>query len=119
VQDNCAGVDTALHKGETGQIYNIGGGNERENIFITKTILKLLNKSESLIKPVQDRPGHDRRYSIETKKIEQLGWKPQVDLAEGLKKTVDWYVNNESWWRKIKEKQDEYKRFYEAQYKER
>ena len=119
VEDNCAGVDTVLHKGEIGRIYNIGGGNERENIFITKTILKLLSKSESLIKPVQDRPGHDRRYSIETKRVEQLGWKPQVDLEKGLKKTVEWYVNNESWWRKIKEKQDEYKKFYEAQYKNR
>ena len=72
-----------------------------------------------MIKPVQDRPGHDRRYSIETKKIEQLGWEPRVNLEKGLKKTVDWYVGNESWWRKIKEKQEEYMRFYEAQYKNR
>jgi dTDP-glucose 4,6-dehydratase len=119
VEDNCSGVDAVLHKGEFGQIYNIGGGNERENIFITKTILEQLHKPESLIKPVEDRPGHDRRYSIETKKIEELGWKPQVDLAEGLRKTVDWYSNNESWWRKIKEKQDEYLKFYETQYKNR
>jgi dTDP-glucose 4,6-dehydratase len=119
VEDNCSGVDTVLHKGKIGEIYNIGGGNERENIFITKTILEQLGKPESLIKPVKDRPGHDRRYSIETKKIEALGWKPQVDLAEGLKKTVDWYLENESWWRKIKEKQDEYMRFYETQYRNR
>ena len=119
VEDNCSGVDAVLHNGELGQIYNIGGGNERENIFITKTILNLLDKSESLIKAVEDRPGHDRRYSIETKKIEQLGWRPQVDLKNGLKKTVDWYVKNESWWRKIKEKQEDYMKFYEKQYKSR
>jgi len=119
VEDNCAGVDTVLHNGEIGQIYNIGGGNERENIFITETILNLLHKPQSLIQPVKDRPGHDRRYSIETKKIEGLGWKPQVNLEEGLQKTVEWYRNNETWWRKIKEKQDEYKRFYKTQYEKR
>ena len=119
VEDNCSGVDTVLHKGEPGQIYNIGGGNERENIFITDTILKLLDKPKSLIKYVKDRPGHDRRYSIFTEKIKNLGWKPEHDLKSGLEKTVKWYVENENWWRRIKEKQDEYKRFYEAQYQDR
>ena len=119
VEDNCSGVDTVLHKGEPGQIYNIGGGNERENIFITDIILKLLDKPKSLIKYVKDRPGHDRRYSISTEKIKNLGWKPEHDLKSGLEKTVKWYVENENWWRRIKEKQDEYKRFYEAQYQDR
>jgi dTDP-glucose 4,6-dehydratase len=72
-----------------------------------------------LIKYVKDRPGHDRRYSISTEKIKNLGWKPEHDLKSGLEKTVKWYVENENWWRRIKEKQDEYKRFYEAQYQDR
>ena len=112
-------MDTVLHKGEIGQIYNIGGGNERENIFITETILDLLNKPESLIRYVKDRPGHDRRYSIATEKVNGLGWEPEFDLKSGLQQTVRWYVENENWWRKIKDKQDEYRRFYDAQYKDR
>jgi dTDP-glucose 4,6-dehydratase len=119
VDDNCSGIDAVLHKGETGKIYNIGAGNERENIFITHTILEYLHKPKSLIKPVKDRPGHDRRYSIDTNEIRALGWKPKHNLEDGLKMTIDWYVKNENWWRKIKEKQAEYQRFYEAQYKDR
>lgn len=119
VDDNCSGIDAVLHKGETGKIYNIGAGNERENIFITHTILEHLHKPKSLIKPVKDRPGHDRRYSIDTNEIHALGWKPKHNLEDGLKMTIDWYVKNENWWRKIKEKQAEYQRFYEAQYKDR
>jgi dTDP-glucose 4,6-dehydratase len=108
-----------LHKGQLGEIYNIGGGNERENIFITNFILDYLGKPKSLIKPVTDRPGHDRRYSVDTSKIRALGWEPKWSLEEGLKQTIDWYVENEDWWRKIKEKQEEYKRFYEAHYANR
>lgn len=119
VEDNCSAIDAALHKGELGQTYNIGGGNERENVFITHFILDYLGKPKSLIKPVKDRPGHDRRYSIDTSKINALGWQPQYSLEEGLKKTIDWYVSHESWWRGIKDKQEEYTRFYEAQYKNR
>ncbi|MEJ2052570.1 MAG: dTDP-glucose 4,6-dehydratase [Calditrichaceae bacterium] len=119
VEDNCAALDMVLHKGEFGQIYNIGGGNERENIFITKTILKLLNKKESLIKYVKDRPGHDRRYSISSEKVKSLGWKPAHDLEAGLAETVKWYLENENWWRKIKDKQEEYKKYYQSQYGER
>ena len=119
VDDNCSGIDAVLHKGETGKIYNIGAGNERENIFITHTILEHLHKPKSLIKSVKDRPGHDRRYSIDTNEIRALGWKPKHNLEDGLKMTIDWYVKNENWWRKIKEKQAEYQRFYEAQYKDR
>ncbi len=118
VDDNCAGIDAVLHKGQVGEIYNIGGGNERENIFITNFILEYLGKPKTLIKPVKDRPGHDRRYSIDTSKTEALGWKPRFDLEAGLKKTIDWYRENEAWWRAIKEKQEAYKKFYEAQYKE-
>ena len=119
VEDNCAAIDMVLHKGQLGEIYNIGGGNERENIFITNFILDYLGKPKSLIKPVTDRPGHDRRYSVDTSKIRALGWEPKWSLEEGLKQTIDWYVENEDWWRKIKEKQEEYKRFYEAHYANR
>ena len=119
VLDNCAALDTVLHEGRPGQCYNVGGGNERENIFITHYILDYLKKPKSLIQTVKDRPGHDRRYSIDTSKTEALGWKAQYDLADGLAQTIDWYVKNEAWWRGIKEKQEEYKRFYEAQYEKR
>ncbi|HEM48612.1 MAG TPA: dTDP-glucose 4,6-dehydratase [Caldithrix sp.] len=119
VEDNCSGLDAVLHNGKIGQIYNIGGGNERENIFITTTILKLLNKQESLIKYVKDRPGHDRRYSITTDKVQALGWEPKFDLTAGLEDTVNWYLKNEIWWRRIKEKQEDYRKYYESQYGER
>lgn len=119
VEDNCAAIDLVLHKGELGEIYNIGGGNERENIYITNFILDYLGKPKSLIKPVADRPGHDRRYSVDTSKIRALGWEPKWNLDEGLKHTIDWYVENETWWRRIKEKQEEYKRFYEKHYAQR
>lgn len=119
VEDNCSGIDVVLHKGQLGQFYNIGGGNERENVFITDFILDYLGKPKSLIQPIKDRPGHDRRYSIDTTKVKSLGWKPAYDLENGLKKTIDWYINNEKWWRHIKEKQEEYKKFYELQYKNR
>ncbi|WP_456442495.1 dTDP-glucose 4,6-dehydratase [Caldithrix abyssi] len=116
VEDNCAGIDIVLHRGKIGEIYNIGAGNERENIYITHFILDYLGKPKSLIKPVKDRPGHDRRYSVDTSKIRALGWEPKWSLEEGLKHTIDWYVENETWWRHIKEKQEEYKRFYEKHY---
>jgi len=119
VLDNCSGIDVVLHKGKIGEIYNIGGGNERENIFITHKILDYLGKPYDLIQPVKDRPGHDRRYSVDTSKIRALGWQPQYDLEKGLEQTIDWYVQNENWWRKIKEKQEAFKKFYQAQYSNR
>ena len=119
VEDNCAALDVVLHKGEIGQVYNIGGGNEHENIFITHKILEYLGKPKTLIKPVKDRLGHDRRYSVDTSRVRALGWQPKYDFEQGLEQTIDWYVENETWWRHIKEKQEEYKRFYEAYYKNR
>ena len=116
VIDNCSGIDTVLQKGKIGEIYNIGAGNEKENIEITNIILNSLRKSQDLITYVKDRPGHDRRYSVDISKINNLGWEPKYDFEIGIKETIDWYVSNEKWWRKIKEKQEEYKRFYEAQY---
>ncbi len=115
VLDNCKGIDIILHKGKEGEIYNIAGGNEKENIFIAKTILKYLGKPDSLIKFVKDRPGHDRRYSISCEKIKKLGWAPEVSLEEGLRITVEWYKNNQEWWKKIKT--GEFLEYYRRHYK--
>ena len=105
VIDNCRGIDLILHNGKEGEIYNIGGGNELRNIDLTKTVLKLLGKPESLIQPVKDRPGHDRRYSLDCSKIvRQLGWAPTFEFEKALQETVKWYVDNQWWWRKLKDK---------------
>ncbi|GAB4372278.1 MAG: dTDP-glucose 4,6-dehydratase [Calditrichia bacterium] len=117
VLDNCEAIDLILHKGQVGEVYNIGGGNEMQNIEITEMILDLLGKPRSLIKPVPDRPGHDRRYSVNIDKIKKLGWKPRHNFQEALRETVEWYRNNEDWWRYIKEKQEEFKSYYKEQYK--
>lgn len=116
VTDNCEGIDMVLHKGEVGQIYNIGGGNERDNITITRMILEILGKSEDLIRPVRDRPGHDFRYSIDCSKAKTLGWQPAHDFESALKETVDWYVNNRWWWEK--QKGEEFQEYYKQQYKD-
>ena len=102
VRDNCEAVDLVFRKGKVGEVYNIGGENEKENIDITKMILKELDKAEDLIEFVKDRLGHDRRYSLDGSKTKKLGWKPKVKVEEGLKITVDWYKKNQDWWKKIK-----------------
>ncbi len=117
VTDNCEGIDTVLHEGEVGEIYNIGGGNERSNIFITNKILEILGKSEEMIEPVADRLGHDRRYSIDCSKAKALGWTPAHDFEGALEETVDWYVNNPDWWKKLKS--GEFEAYYREQYKNR
>lgn len=94
VMDNCKGIDTVLNKGKLGEVYNIGGGNEKSNIEITHMILDLLGKPESLITYVEDRLGHDLRYSLDSTKTKKLGWKPEWDFEEGLKQTVGWYKKN-------------------------
>lgn len=119
VDDHCEGVDYVLHHGKIGETYNIGGGNEKTNIEITHLILKNLNKPESLIKKVADRPGHDRRYAVDTSKVEKLGWKPKYRFDEAIEETIQWYVKNESWWRKIKEKQRAYQDFLKKNYEDR
>jgi len=116
VDDHCAAVDFLIEKGTNGETYNIGGGNERENREITYRILELLKKPESLIKRVADRQGHDRRYSLDTTKLEKLGFKSAASFDDALERTVRWYVDNEPWWRAIKERSAEYKAFYEKQY---
>ena len=99
VRDNCSAIDMVLHKGKSGEIYNIGGGNELTNLEITRKILRRLNKPEVLIEHVRDRLGHDFRYSIDSNKIRNLGWRPERNFDDALEKTVDWYVNNEWWWK--------------------
>ncbi|MHB0866620.1 MAG: dTDP-glucose 4,6-dehydratase [Thermoleophilia bacterium] len=114
VHDNCEGIDAVLHHGEIGQIYNIGGGNEKSNVYITKQILKILDKPEDMIKPVADRLGHDFRYSIDCTKTKALGWEPAHDFETALQKTVDWYLGNRWWWEKIKS--GEFADYYRSQY---
>ena len=121
VLDHCKGIDIAFHQGTPGEVYNVGGDPscERYNIDVTKQILSYLNKPESLIRYVQDRPGHDRRYAMDCNKLRALGFAPETDFEKRLEETVRWYVENESWWRKIKEKQAGYKEFMEKWYAER
>ena len=98
VYDHCAAIDTVLHKGRVGEVYNIGGNNEKANIEITKLLIKELGKDESSIKYVEDRLGHDRRYAIDSSKIQtELGWSPSVTFEEGIKLTIDWYLKNQDW----------------------
>jgi dTDP-glucose 4,6-dehydratase len=106
VEDNCEAIDLVLQKGKNGEIYNIAGKQELENIKVVKTILKLMNKPESLIEFVKDRPGHDLRYSLDISKIEKLGWKPKTGFEEGIKKTIKWFKANEWWWKPVVEKQE-------------
>jgi len=117
VLDHCEGIDTVLHKGTLGEIYNLGTGVETENIVMTRMILDLLGKPHSLIQPITDRPGHDRRYSISCDKVETLGWRSRHTFETALEETVRWYVDNEWWWRKIKS--GEYKDYYRQQYEGR
>ncbi|HDP70189.1 MAG TPA: dTDP-glucose 4,6-dehydratase [Actinobacteria bacterium] len=102
VKDNCEAIDLILHKGKEGEIYNIGAKNELSNIEITKMVLDVLGKDENFIEHVTDRPGHDRRYSVDILKIKKLGWNPQHDFDEALKLTVNWYKDNKWWWEKLK-----------------
>jgi dTDP-glucose 4,6-dehydratase len=117
VEDHCSGIDLVLHRGPAGEVYNLGGGNERHNIDVTRLILRLLGKPESLIRPVADRPGHDRRYALDCAKLEALGWQPSRDFETALAETVEWYRQNQWWWRPIKS--GDFKAYYEQQYGQR
>ncbi len=117
VLDHCEAIDLVLHRGQVGQVYNVGTGHETYNIDMARRILTLLNKPESLIRHVPDRPGHDRRYSLDVSKLLGLGWQPRHNFEQALEKTVEWYVKNEWWWRKLKS--GEYREYYEKQYAER
>jgi dTDP-glucose 4,6-dehydratase len=116
VSDHCRAVDMLIDAGTSGEVYNVGGGNHVRNIDLTKRILELVGKPESLIQPVVDRPGHDRRYSLDTSKLETLGWRPEMAFDAGLRETVAWYRQNESWWRPIKENDPAFRAYYDTQY---
>ena len=118
VEDHCRALDEVLHHGRDGEVYNVGGGNERPNLSVAKAILDRLGKPYSLIRFVADRPGHDRRYAIDFSKIEgELGWKPLVSFEEGIGLTVEWYQAHREWWKKIKT--GEYLDYYNRMYKNR
>lgn len=118
VEDHCSAIDLIIRKGKIGEVYNIGGHNERTNLEVVKTIIKELGKSEDLIEFVTDRPGHDRRYAIEPTKIyNELGWLSATKFDDGIKKTIDWYLTHKSWWEKIIS--GEYKDYYDKMYKNR
>ena len=118
VEDHCSAIDLVLHKGVNGEVYNVGGHNERTNIDVVKMILQHLDKPESLIKFVEDRLGHDRRYAIDATKLRtELGWKPKYTFETGLKQTIDWYLESRSWWENILS--GDYQNYYKKQYEEK
>jgi dTDP-glucose 4,6-dehydratase len=116
VEDHCRALDLLIAKGTNGEVYNVGGGNEIANVDLTHMILDFVGRPRTLIRAVADRPGHDRRYSLDTSKARALGWTPRQEFSEGLRKTVEWYRESEWWWRPIKEEDPEFKAFHDAQY---
>jgi len=117
VEDHCSAIDVVLHKGKAGEVYNIGGSNEKKNIEVVKLVLRQLGKPESLISFVNDRLGHDRRYAIDSSKVQrELGWKPSVSFEVGLSRTVQWYLDNRSWWERIVS--GEYREYYRRMYED-
>jgi len=117
VYDHCAGIVHVLLHGEPGTIYNVGGGNERENLTVADAILERLGKPRSLIRHVQDRLGHDRRYAVDCSRLRAIGWSPKVNFDQGIKETIDWYRTHEGWWRRIKS--GEFRSYYEQAYGKR
>ena len=116
VKDHCTAIYTVLEKGKIGEVYNIGGNNEKANIEIVKLIINTIGKSEDLIEYVKDRPGHDRRYAIDNTKItSQLGWEPSYTFEKGISETIKWYLDNETWLSQITS--GEYLKYYENMYK--
>jgi dTDP-glucose 4,6-dehydratase len=119
VEDHCRAIDFLLSRGVPGEVYNIAGGNERRNIDVTRAILDILGKPHDLIRLVTDRPGHDRRYSLDAGKLAALGFEPRTDFETALERTVRWYVDNPQWWRPIREQDEEFAAYYARQYGER
>lgn len=116
VEDHCAALATVLDRGAVGGIYNVGAGHEVTNLEITRTLLELVGKPSSLVRHVQDRPGHDRRYSVDTARLRALGWAPRHGFREALERTVAWYRDNRPWWEALRRRREEYQRFYDQQY---
>jgi dTDP-glucose 4,6-dehydratase len=116
VEDHCRAIDLLLERGAPGETYNIGGGNEVGNLDLTRRILALVGRPESLIRHVTDRPGHDRRYSLDCSKLRGMGWAPEVPFEDGLRQTVEWYRANEGWWRPIKEDSPAFRDHYQKHY---
>jgi dTDP-glucose 4,6-dehydratase len=116
VADHCLAIDLLIDRGVSGEVYNVGGGNHVSNIDLTRRILQLLGKNDALIRQVPDRPGHDRRYALDTTKLRSLGWQPQTSFDRGLAETTRWYRENEWWWRPIKEQDGQFKTYYRTQY---
>jgi dTDP-glucose 4,6-dehydratase len=116
VDDHCRAVDLVIERGAPGEVYNIGGGNEVANVDLTRRILTLAGKPASLIRPVADRAGHDRRYALDTTKLRGLGWAPVHDFETGLAETVAWYRDNPWWWHPIKHQDAAFQSYYQAQY---
>ena len=119
VEDHCRAIDLLIDRATDGEVYNIGGGNDIANVDLTHRILAALGKPASLIKPVADRQGHDRRYCLDTAKLRGLGWEPRVPFEQGLADTIEWYRRNEWWWRPIKENDPAFRSYYAAQYEQR
>jgi dTDP-glucose 4,6-dehydratase len=117
VEDHCAGIELVLREGEAGKAYNVGGGDERENVDVAHAILDLLGADRSLLRHVDDRPGHDRRYALDTSRLRALGWSPRVAFEDGLASTVEWYRLHPDWWQPIKS--GEFRAYYERQYSAR
>lgn len=117
VMDHCSGIDRVLHRGVIGEVYNVGGENEQHNLDVIRLLLKMMNKPESLLRRVADRPGHDRRYSLDVSKLHALGWEQAATFEQELAATIKWYTDNQWWWRKIKS--GEYMEYYKAQYEKR
>jgi dTDP-glucose 4,6-dehydratase len=116
VLDHCRALDLLIHEGANGEVYNVGGGNEVRNVDLTYQLLGLVGKDESLITRVEDRKGHDRRYSVSTDKLRAMGWRPEVGFDKGLAETVGWYRHNEWWWRPVKERDPQYRAYMATQY---
>lgn len=118
VEDHCSAINLVLNSGEPGEAYNVGSDNEANGMDVVRTILRMLNKPETLIENVTDRPGHDARYALDSSKLRGLGWTPSCDYEESMQRTVEWYVSNESWWRNIKDSGD-FRDYYRRNYGKR
>jgi len=119
VEDNCRAIELVARRGMIGEAYNIGANDEHRNIDVARRIVKILGKSRDLIRFVPDRAGHDLRYALNCRKLRVLGWKPEMAFEDGLERTVNWFIENIVWWRRIKERSVEFKLFYDEYYKDR